>query len=355
MNIETTRRSALYTCVIAALTGLLILAFTAPASAIMRRHDVDDAQYLVAAEIYPACFDLIESGDGVGTLIRPDWLITAAHVAKVLVDERRTQIPGPNGPLGIARIVIHPQWADDTDDVALIQLTQPVRGVRPIALYEDTDEVGQEVIFVGRGDIGTGLTGETPTDRRLRAATNTIIDADAHWISFRFNRPGEEGVTELEGISGSGDSGGPAFIRQGEALVIAGISSYQDEGNHRLGQYGVEEFYARVSSYRSWIEGVVGTSGHAAPADDEEEYSGAGGADGESEAPDDDDDPVANDGADNELDEEPFADATDEDAAPTMDEADTMGCDATSASAANAPIALGLLCLLGLGRRRLGR
>ena len=235
-----------------------LCALAAPADAIVRRHDVEDAAYRVRAEAYPACIDIIEAGDGIGTLIAPRWLLTAAHVAQVLVQRGQQTIPGPGGPLGIARIVLHPDYRDDTDDIALIQLSDPLPGVTPIPLYAQHDEVGQEVLFMGRGDTGTGVTGERESDRRSRIATNVIVEADRHWISFVFDRPGATGSTALEGISGSGDSGGPAFIRRDGRLFLAGISAFQDEGGHRLGQYGVEEFYVRVSHYLPWIRDVSG-------------------------------------------------------------------------------------------------
>ena len=63
-------------------------------------------------------------------------------------------------------------------------------------------------------------------------------------------------MTPLEGISGDGDSGGPALLTAEETLYVAGISSYQDENSYGLGTYGVKEYYVRVSQYAGWIEQV---------------------------------------------------------------------------------------------------
>ena len=68
----------------------LLIALTAPivfpasAEAIIRRHDLDDTEYVVDAEEYPALVDLLAVGDCIATLIAPKWLITAAHCAENL-------------------------------------------------------------------------------------------------------------------------------------------------------------------------------------------------------------------------------------------------------------------------------
>jgi secreted trypsin-like serine protease len=57
----------------------------------------------------------------------------------------------------------------------------------------------------------------------------------------------------LEGISGPGDSGGPALIGRNNELYIVGISSNQEGEGHKKGTYGVIEYYTRISSYYNWL------------------------------------------------------------------------------------------------------
>ncbi len=244
----------------------IILAVTAPlfaprsAEAIIRRHDIDDSNYVVSAEDYPALVDLLALGDCMATLIHPLWLITAAHCAVEMPTSASLMIGGVWYPVATVRIPSH--WDDDVDDIALIELVEPVADVAPILVYEGNEEVGQVVWFVGRGDTSTGLRGQSDAsvDGRTRRASNTIVAADNHWIRFVFNSPEEAGVTPLEGISGDGDSGGPALLVTDEETWIVGLSSFQDEGNFSLGRYGVEEFYTRVSQYRAWLEAHMGGS-----------------------------------------------------------------------------------------------
>ena len=242
------------------LTTFLVVCFfgQSSASAIVRRHDVPDDQYVVPATDFPAVVDLYinSPGDCLATLIAPRWLITAAHCVEELQMSADIQV-GSN-VYQIAQIITHSGWNDDTDDITLIELNQAVNDVAPIPWYTANDEVGKMVWFVGRGDTSTGDTGGGQPDGNTRAATNTVVGADAYWLRFVFNAPGDPEVTALEGISGDGDSGGPALIETPEGLKIAGLSSFQEEGSQALGTYGVEEFYTRLSQYADWIEDRVG-------------------------------------------------------------------------------------------------
>jgi hypothetical protein len=93
------------------------------------------------------------------------------------------------------------------------------------------------------------------TDGRLRQVTNRVDDVEASWLRLRFDAPPDG--TALEGVGGEGDSGGPALLRVGAELRVAGVSSRQDHDGP-LGTYGCIEHYARVSPHVTWIRSVVG-------------------------------------------------------------------------------------------------
>ena len=65
-------------------------------------------------------------------------------------------------------------------------------------------------------------------------------------------------VTELEGISGDGDSGGPAFVMTSRGLELAGLSAFQRASGARLGKYGATEVYTRVSQYQDFVDETTG-------------------------------------------------------------------------------------------------
>ena len=82
-------------------------------------------------------------------------------------------------------------------------------------------------------------------------------------LVFRFDAPDDENVTPLEGISGPGDSGGPALIETTDGLRLAGLS-VASSGRPK-GRYGTWEFYARVSPQLAWIRDVTSTAGMDEP------------------------------------------------------------------------------------------
>lgn len=237
------------------------------ASPIVIRHDVDDARYLaLGRELEQALvqMNLEASGDppdGEGTLIAPEWVLTAAHVGEEVEPGHRLTVSGTE--YEAEGVFLHPDWdGGASDDLALIRLARPVAGVEPVPVYPHGDEVGRLVTVVGRGDFGTGESGPVGNDGRVRGATNEVDSADEKLLGWRFHAPAEGAVTELEGISGPGDSGGPAFVEVDGRRWLVGVSSAQSTRatGGREGVYGVTEYYARVSSYLRWIEGVIGQS-----------------------------------------------------------------------------------------------
>jgi Trypsin len=208
------------------------------------RHDLNDRECIVDAADWPSVVTFF-GGDGAATLVADRWLLTAAHTAANLPPDHPVPIGG--GEIRVTRVVSGPA------DLALVELAEPA-GVAAIALHTEPDEVGQVALLLGRGDFGDGVDGVQGVDHRLRCVTNRIDAADDSWLRLRFDRPPD--CTELEGVCGEGDSGGPALLRRRGRLTIAGVSSWQDHDG-ALGTYGCVEQYARVSTHADWIASVV--------------------------------------------------------------------------------------------------
>src|SRR5687768_7017976 len=90
---------------------------------IIRRHDVPDERYLALGSRFPTVVPLGQVGDA--TLIAPDWLLTAAHVAGTLERRPGATVRVGGAEIAVAFVVRHPAWRDlGEHDVALIKLAK---------------------------------------------------------------------------------------------------------------------------------------------------------------------------------------------------------------------------------------
>jgi len=236
---------------------LTVLISVPPLCSIIIRHDRDDALYLELGRNHRRHIVHFNLPDGEGALIAPRWILTAAHVAADVHKGAYVDIAGKI--YTVQSRFLHPRcWQDARCDIALVQLQNPVREVPPLPLYRKTDEKGRVVTILGSGLTGDGTIGQrTAGDRRLRAAHNRIDSVSPSWIKLVFDSPEE--ALDLEGVSGFGDSGGPALIEEGGQWYVAGVSSVQTFSKPGLfeGKYGVTDYYLRVSSFVPWIENTI--------------------------------------------------------------------------------------------------
>jgi len=270
------------------LVALLAISFTA--SAVVIRSDVKDAKYRVPASAFPALVDM--PGEGHGALIAPQWVVTAAHAAPMQGMEGEVSIGGVAHK--VKRVITYPGYKKlpeelikealasgdfskahaflaSSNDIALIELASPVTDVTPVPLYRGNKEVGMTVQLVGKGATGNGTEGQDPHSSHrtvLRRAFNVIVGADASYVWYRFDPPSS--ALPLEGITGSGDSGGPLLIGDGSSKQLVGLASWSKypSGHPFLskyaagrpfqeGLYGEIVYGVRISNYIQWIEGVI--------------------------------------------------------------------------------------------------
>lgn len=258
--------------------GLLLLILSASAHAIVVRSDVTEDAYRVASNTFLPLADL--PGEGHGVLIAPQWLIAAAHAVN---PQLPAQVEIAGETYTVQRVVTHPgykplppalaeaavasgdltalmDFLKTSDDVALLQLSKPVEHVVPALLYRGGDELGRRLHQYGKGATGRGDVGEIPDSPHrtaLRRSENVVSAADARWLSYAFDAPGR--ALPLEGMTGSGDSGGPLLIQEAGQWKLAGIASwrYLRSGLSHVARYGDSGYAVRISRYTAWIERVI--------------------------------------------------------------------------------------------------
>ena len=260
---------------------LLLLFSSCPAHAIVIRDDVDDSKYRIPTSDFPALADI--PGEGHGVLIAPRWVVTAAHTIPAHPELGQVVINGVARK--VARVVVHPGYKTlprelidpamasgeamlivvflaSSDDIALIELAEPVTDVVPVATYRASDEPGRIVQIIGKGATGTGATGHDPAGpnrTELRRAFNKITSAYGRWTCYVFDEPST--ALPLEGVLGNGDSGGPVLVQADDRWLLAGLGSWKVvQGNvmtARPGRYGQTSCNVRLSHYAEWIDTVV--------------------------------------------------------------------------------------------------
>lgn len=173
-----------------------------------------------------------------------------------------------------AEVHIHPDYNPDSDetsgyDMAIVTLGAPVTdaGDQP-CLYDGDDELGRTVTITGYGSRGIGSSGqddsyydfdgETPAAARnvvdevdgSHGENNLMIDFDAESADASVMGDADP-VDEMEGILGSGDSGGSSWIELPQGWVIVATNTWGDDS-----VYGSMSGLSRVSTQLDWIASV---------------------------------------------------------------------------------------------------
>jgi hypothetical protein len=266
-------------------TVFFVVIWTASAHSGVIRDDRSDSLYqsLAASSAYAGVGQFVGTTAtygfaASGTLIAPDWVLTAAHV----VDQATSLSFNIGGSsYSASKWAYNSKWTGDLAagyDIALVKLSSSP-GVASATRYTGSSELGAIGTSVGYGKTGTGLSGAVTFDGLKRAGQNVIdrfySNRNDRILLSDFDSPtnpsessyGPSTPLNLEYLIAPGDSGGGLFVDFGNGPVLAGVHSF---GSARDGlvdsDYGDMSGHTRVSAFNSWIDSILsggsgGTSG----------------------------------------------------------------------------------------------
>jgi secreted trypsin-like serine protease len=247
-----------------ATVGATLALTTAPSSAVVGGTDASPGEYPAVAEITFGPFLCT------GTLIAPNWVLSAGHCSSVtgaavaspaswptvLIDVRIGSVkPGEGERVPVRRVVMNPDYLLTLGhDISLLELSRAsVHAPAKVAGAAERNlwEPGDLEVIVGWGATEEG--GDLPDtlqEARVPITTDEYC-ADAYGSDFDATTMVCAGFPEGGVDTCQGDSGGPLFAFAGSELRVVGVTSF-GEGCARAGKPGV---YARVgdTELREWI------------------------------------------------------------------------------------------------------
>jgi hypothetical protein len=191
---------------------------------------------------------------GSAVMIKPNWILTAAHVVNNVADP--TILSDAEDPVEypLSYVISHPEFDDGRNgyfDIALGYSEKDLGLDFYPELYTDSDELGKSATLAGFGFTGTFHTGMVESDGKRRAGSNTISSLER---SVLVCDPSMYKKTMLEFLITPGDSGGGLFIGN----KLAGIHSFlMAKDGKPDGTYTDESAHTRVSLYADWVESEI--------------------------------------------------------------------------------------------------